>query len=242
MTMCVCITTLNEESSIEYLVTYFRVRGHKVFIFDDNSRDNTVEIAIKAGAKVIANKSKVRSGIAQGMLIAWTQALNDDPQCTHILQIDAGRSHSPGDHALMIGAALNLGADIVVGSRFMAGSYYDSLYGSRFRPWLSRLASLMCNIVQSGAWYTDWTSGYRVFSRAAVEYLRKRTYIAKMHGWQIEVLAYAGEAGFKVVEQPIHYHAGRTSFNRKVAAEAFRVWLHIMHNVGWVGSQLYEEQ
>jgi hypothetical protein len=49
-------------------------------------------------------------------------------------------------------------------------------------------------------------------------------YHTTMHSWQIEVLAAAARAGLRVSEVPIVYRAGRSSFNRRVAGDAFGVW------------------
>ena len=100
----------------------------------------------------------------------------------------------------------------------------------------------MMNFAQMGAHYTDWTSGYRYFSAEALRRLLKKRYHTEMHTWQIEVLAHAGEMGLKIVEVPIHYTAGRSSFNRKIAYEAILTWLHVMHHIGWVGSRLSDEE
>ena len=71
---------------------------------------------------------------------------------------------------------------------------------------------------------TDWTSGYRVYSAKAAEYLLGCQYRAKMHGWQVEVLFNAIRGGLSISEAPITYTAGRSSFNRSVAGEALGVW------------------
>jgi hypothetical protein len=52
-----------------------------------------------------------------------------------------------------------------------------------------------------------------------------------MHGWQIEVLAHAGHLGLEIAEVPISYRAGRSAFNRKIANEAFLVWMDIFFRI-----------
>jgi hypothetical protein len=51
------------------------------------------------------------------------------------------------------------------------------------------------------------------------------------HEWQIEVLAYAGELGLKIVECPITYTAGRSSLNHRTLYRASRMWLHVFSHV-----------
>lgn len=243
MSTAVCITTFNEAPTIGKLVRSFRQFDYRVIVVDDGSMDYTMQLALDAGADVAQTHGNY--GIAKSLLLAWRMAL-DDPTCDTIIQIDAGGSHMPYEHTLLLDAR-RAGADVVIGSRFLRGSKYikptDSVTGKRigtFRPFLSRVAASMCNFAQSGSHIHDWTSGYRVFSRRAAKYLLTKNYYAKMHGWQIEVLAHAQAKGFTVKEVPICYVAGRSSFNRHVAHEAFLTWLHVLNHVGWVGSDLDE--
>lgn len=88
---------------------------------------------------------------------------------------------------------------------------------------------MACNALQ-GSHVHDWTSGYRLFTADALSRLLQYKYWQKMHAWQIAVLARAHALGLTVVEVPITYRAGRSSFNRKVALEAVNTWLDIMHH------------
>jgi hypothetical protein len=91
---------------------------------------------------------------------------------------------------------------------------------------LSRIASAMCNR-KTGLGFTDWTSGYRTYTKEALSILLDQAYDAEMHGWQIEVLYHAWKSGLSISEVPITYRAGRSSFNLGVALEAFRVWRNL---------------
>lgn len=234
----VCITTYNEEQSIGPLIQAFLSRGpsdYKIFVVDDRSDDLTVPNAMIAGATIASTMSK-RKGIGPCMLACWQLALNAG--CDTVIQIDAGGSHFPYDSIAMLSKLES--ADMVIGSRFLQPHSY--IGGTKRRRFLSKAATAMLNRVQYGARWTDWTSGYRVFSRKAIELLITKPYFATMHGWQIQVLAYAGEMGLRIVESPIIYRAGRSSFNKKVAWEAFRVWTDIAHHVGPIGSRIYGKE
>jgi glycosyltransferase involved in cell wall biosynthesis len=239
-----CITTFNEEETIGDLVRELREYGHDVYVVDDGSTDFTVNEAELAGADV--TNTGGRWGIAQSLMLAWKIALHNPAQYDAIIQIDAGGSHFPYDHLEMV-KAHEEGAQMMIGSRFIHLSHYAYQRNpvtfrrkNTLRPWLSRLAATMCNFAQDGSYISDWTSGYRLFSRKCALYLLTKRYEARMHGWQIEILAYAQARGFKVVETPIYYQAGRSSFNWRVANEAFKAWLHVANHVGWVGSNLDE--
>lgn len=219
------VTTLNEIDSIGPLVLALREQGLVVVVVDDGSSDGTPEAAREAGAVVLEQVG--RMGIGPCLVRGWQYALGHGAD--RLVQLDAGGSHDPGQ-ALRLLSRVDLGADVVIGTRFCPGAEYVG--GPWWRPVASAAAAMACRWVQSGAWYSDWTSGYRAFSRTALEDLVGRRYFAKMHGWQIEVLALAGELGLRVAEVPISYQAGRSSFNARVANEAINVWLQILHHRG----------
>jgi glycosyltransferase involved in cell wall biosynthesis len=57
---CVVIPTFNEQDSIYDLVSYFTFNSLYVIVVDDNSTDETRELATYAGAYVIHNKRAQR--------------------------------------------------------------------------------------------------------------------------------------------------------------------------------------
>jgi len=211
-----CITTHNEGPTIGKLVRELRVSFEKVIVVDAASWDTTRSEASRAGADVLFTESKLPIGPA--LLIAWERALRYTPSA--ILQIDAGGSHLAEDAPRLLAQLKH--ADVVLGSRFMAGAEY--IGGQARRRIGSRVATMMCNGAQLGPHFTDWTSGYRAFTPQALRVLSQYEYRAKMHGWQIEVLAHAITSGLLITEVPIRYIAGRSSFNFRVAIEAYRVW------------------
>lgn len=225
------ITTRNEAGTIRALVSELRANGFApVVVVDDQSDDHTLDFAFDAGAKTLSNLS--RYGIGLSLMRGWHWAILAN--CDYIVQIDAGGSHDPNEAMDLVELARATGAGVVIGSRFCKGARYT---GNPKRALMSRLAAFMCNLAQHGAHYSDWTSGYRVFSRRALETLLPIQYRGRMHEWQIEVLARAGEAGLRIVEAPITYSAGRSSFNRKVAWAAFQMWGHVFNHIGAVKAQ-----
>ncbi len=211
------ITTYNEAGTIGALLDTLTWRVDAVHLVDGGSTDETASIAAEHGAKVIAMGT--RTPIAECLRMGWKTAL--DAGADRIVQIDAGGSH----RAYNLPHLQLSDADVVIGSRFVTGSRY---IGNPRRRLMSWLAGIACNLAVPGGCWNDWTSGYRVFSREAAEYLVKQDYTAQMHGFQIQVLAHAARAGFLIEERPITYIAGRSSFNTKVAREALGVWWRLM--------------
>jgi dolichol-phosphate mannosyltransferase len=210
------VSTLNEHTSIAYLVTGLRKSGLQVVVVDAASSDDTVRKARDAGAEVIALKS--RPGLGRNLTIGWSAAL--DMGAKTIVQMDAGWSHMIVD-ALSVAAQTAL-SDVVVGSRFCLGGKY---FGDPKRKTISQAATAACNLRFRGQRHTDWTSGLRAFRAPAAWKLAKVPYSAKMHDWQIEVLLVAHHLELSITDCPIVYHGGRSSFSPSVAKEAFKLWL-----------------
>lgn len=167
-------------------------------------------------AVVVADESDgpcYGGGIGPSLRWAWREALSLGAD--RVVQIDAGGSHDPAQ----IGSLTAVDADVVVGSRFCPGASYR---GRRWRAVASRVYAFDQNI-GSATRIHDWTSGFRVFTRDALEVLAYLDYTAKMHGWQAEVLHRAVDAGLTIVEAPIDYQAGATSLRWSHVREALAV-------------------
>lgn len=203
------ITTKNEASSILSVIGRLEPYADHVIVVDEESTDRTRELALDAGAEV----HRWYGGIGPCLIEGWKWARQYRP--ANVIQIDAGGSHDPEDLDLLLAS----NADVVVGSRFVQGGVHT---GPLWRRWGSQLyGAFWAN--NHGCAIRDWTSGYRVFSLDAINYLADCPYTATMHGWQAEVLSYAYRAGFDIEEVPIRYHAGRSSVSWKVIREAWKV-------------------
>lgn len=221
---CVVIPTLNEENNIGDLVDFFVFNEVEVIVVDDNSSDNTSQIALEYGATLIQNEE--RKGLAKSLWQGFNLALNFE--FDYIATVDAGNSHDPNQLFSMLKLMNN--NDLVIGSRFLPFSTYDNTLGKIYRPYASQLAAKLCNLAQHRSNFTDWTSGFRVYRSELLVSLKRFTYNSKMHPIQIELLGRANQLGATITEYPISYVAGKTSFNREVANEAFSIWLQLLNH------------
>lgn len=221
---CVIIPTLNEQESIFDLVSFFVSNKFFVIVIDDNSSDETRQLATYAGAYVIHNQA--RKGLAKSLWQGFSLALEHDAE--YIATVDAGKSHNPKDLLEML--KLMPDNDLVIGSRFLKNSFYDNTKGKFLRPYASKFAALLCNLAQHGTGYSDWSSGYRIYRANLIQALKKFIYNSTMHPVQIELLGRATSLGAKISEYPITYIACKTSFNKKTISEAFKIWLQIINH------------
>jgi dolichol-phosphate mannosyltransferase len=129
--------------------------------------------------------------------------------------MDADLSHQPEELERLLAVAD--GADMVVGSRYLPGARIDG-WSWRRKVW-SRLSNRMIRTVH-GVPMTDFTNGYRLYSRRAVEHLagrrlRETGYIS-LSEW-----AYAlDRAGMTIREVPTTFINRRLGTSNMSASEA----------------------
>lgn len=187
----VFIPCLNEEMTIGQVVEDFlrELPNASVFVVDNDSTDESISRAEKAGATVIVEK---RHG--KGYVVQTIFKIAD----VEILIIVDGDNTYPAEriHALVDPVAQNE-ADMVVGSRMMAGRT------SAFNP-LNRLGNLLYRIVINsifGTRLTDILSGYRCFSRRMIK--RLPIFVT---GFEVEaeLTIKSLERGYRIVEVPVN--------------------------------------
>jgi glycosyltransferase involved in cell wall biosynthesis len=158
----VVIPTLNEEKNIEDVLFNLKNQGYSnVLVIDGMSKDKTTKIATRNGAKVILQNGKgkgsaIRQGLNNGCLDADVVVMMDADG-----SMDAKEIHRYAE-------ALNYGADVVKGSRFLKGGYsYDM---SLMRRIGNMLMVAVVNLLWS-AKYTDLCYGFAAFNKRAIEKL-----------------------------------------------------------------------
>lgn len=211
------ITAKNEAETIGKLVFQLRELGLEICVIDDGSNDDTGKIAKLFDAHVIRHETS--KGIGKSLVEAWQYAIEQGWE--HTVQIDAGGSHYPIEYS----HAFGIPSDIWIGSRF---TYQSKYIGRSWRAVASKFVASILN------WTThqdisDWTSGYRVFSRKALIALVDVHYLTNMHTWQIEVLGEAIKKKLAISEFPITYRAGNSSLKLSTIHDLIKVYLWIFN-------------
>lgn len=216
--MIAAVVPTRDELDLEGFVESVGRRVDRVLVVDDS--------ATEAGREAAYGEWDTLDGVGSlgGSVLAglgwWLDPVwNMD----RVVTIDAGWSHTPAQ----IRSLLDVDADVVIGSRFVAGGEHR---GPWWRQWGSRLFGTAC-FLRTGNGVKDWTSGFRAYSRRAVEHLARTPIRAQRHGFQAEVLASCINAGLKVKEVPIVYAVmPGSSLNRAAVREAAGVW----RRLSWV--------
>jgi dolichol-phosphate mannosyltransferase len=195
----------------------FRFKSVTFFaVLDRASRDGTLELLRESeprlpGLRVVwapENRS-----VVDAYLRGYREAL--DAGCDWILEIDAGYSHQPSDIPRFF-EKMSEGYDCVFGNRFGAGGRITE--SSFKRRLISRGGTLLSNFLL-GTRLNDMTSGFELFTAAALREILGKGIHSRGHFFQTEIKAHAH--ALRIAEVPIHYRAASQSVNNKVLKDAF---------------------
>ncbi len=124
MRATVCLPTYDERANLEPMLRALAVvlrEDDRVLVIDDNSPDGTGELA-DALAEELAFVSVLhrarKEGLGPAYLAGFRRALADGAEL--VLEMDCDFSHDPADVPRLIAAAED-GADLAIGSRYVAG-------------------------------------------------------------------------------------------------------------------------
>ncbi|HEX6603324.1 MAG TPA: glycosyltransferase family 2 protein [Sphingomicrobium sp.] len=152
--IAVLLPCYNEEAAIAATVAGFRAAlpGAAIYVYDNNSRDRTREIAAEAGAIVRTERQQGKGHVVRRMFA--------DVEADVYVMADGDLTYDPKSAPAMVDLLLAEQLDMVVGTRrHEAKDAYRGghVLGNRvFTGLLSRLF---------GRSFNDIFSGYRVFSR-----------------------------------------------------------------------------
>lgn len=190
------IPAYNEERFIGSVVLNAKKHADTVIVVDDGSQDATAELAEEAGAVVVQQVPNQGKGAA--LRAGFQRAMAFRPDV--VITLDADGQHVAGEMLTVAGPILDGEADIVVGSRYLNG---DSKV-PQHRILGHHLFNFMTN-QSSGVHVTDSQSGFRAFSRQALQAISFQS-----NGFSVEseMQFIAEENQLRMVEAPItiHYH------------------------------------
>ena len=227
MSLLIVTPTYNESENLPvFLEQVFAVvpQAH-VLVVDDNSPDGTGELAEAMAAsdeRIHVMHRPGKLGIGSAYLDAFRWALARDYEV--VFEMDTDLSHDPRYLPDFL-AALERGADIVIGSRNVKGGGVQGWGPGRHI--LSKGGSLYSRLILSLK-VRDLTSGYKAFRRSVLVSLDLAQVRSEGYSFQIELTYRALQQGFKVEEIPILFvdrRAGKSKMSRAIFFEAIlRVW------------------
>ena len=219
--------TYNEAENLPVLAAAVRqaLPDADLLIVDDASPDGTGRIADELAQRdkhVHVMHRSGKFGLGTAYLQAFQRGLAEGYE--RFFEMDADLSH---DVRFLpdFERALDDGFDVVVGSRNIPGGGIEG-WGVG-RHFVSKGGSLYARTIL-GLPIRDLTSGYKAFSRRALEAIDLEVVQSNGYSFQIEMTYRAVRKGMRVKEVPIVFvdrRAGRSKMSRKIFLEAVSmVW------------------
>ena len=158
MNVAVLVPCYNEEAAIAKVVTDFRAAlpGATIYVYDNNSRDQTIARAAQAGAVVRSEKRQGKGNVVRRMFA--------DVEADVYVLVDGDDTYDAAAAGDMVARLVSEGIDLLTARRIhtQAAAYRPGhVFGNKL---LTGLTAMLFNVNMP-----DMLSGYRVFSRRFVK-------------------------------------------------------------------------
>lgn len=191
--IAILIPCYNESKTIEKVVKDYKkaLPDADIYVYDNNSKDHTDEIASKAGAIV---RYEYRQG--KGNVIR-TMFRDIDADC--YLMIDGDDTYPAENAKEMCDLVLSGKADMVIGDRL--SSTYFTENKRPFHNFGNRIVRLLINKLFNNN-IKDIMTGYRAFS---YDFVKGFPVLSKGFEIETEMTIHAVDKNYKLVEIPVTY-------------------------------------
>jgi glycosyltransferase involved in cell wall biosynthesis len=191
--IAVLVPCYNEALTIEAIIGDFKqyIPHATVYVFDNNSTDQTVALARAAGAVVREVPQQGKGNVIRRMFA--------DIEADLYLMVDGDGTYDASAAPALAGLLVRDGLDMVVGTR-VSTEQEAYRFGHRF----GNVMLTSCVAAVFGRSFTDMLSGYRVFSRRYV-----KSFAAHSAGFETEteLTVHALELRMPVAEVATEYKA-----------------------------------
>lgn len=214
--IAVVIPCHNEAAAIATVIADFRAAlpGADIVVFDNNSTDTTAEVALAAGARVIAVGLLGKGNVVRRMFA--------DVEADVYVMVDGDATYDASASPGLIKILRNRGLDMVVGAR-ISKEALAYRFGHRF----GNVLLTRCAAAIFGRSFQDLLSGYRVFSRRYA-----KSFPAHSHGFEIEteLAVHALSMRMPVAEVPTDYRSRPEGSHSKLNTyrDGFRIFITIL--------------
>lgn len=217
----IVVPTYNERENVAALIPRLLnvAPTADVLLIDDNSPDQTAReaeqlFAVHPRFSVLRRTSD--RGYGRSLLDGYRAAV--DRGYTRLVQLDADFSHDPVIIPQLVDGTAR--ADVVIGSRYCPGGGIAN-WPLR-RRLLSRFANQYVRAI-TGLTVHDSTSGFRCYTRAALQVLLEMPTAAEGYAFLVETTFRAQRAGLRVAEVPITFvdrREGQSKMSRQIILES----------------------
>jgi dolichol-phosphate mannosyltransferase len=202
--IAVIIPAYNEEKNLRILLKDIGkyLAGVLIVVVDDSSSEEAIQVSGMLrrnfpNAILISRGQKLGRGSA--VIRGLTEALKHK-EIQYCFEMDADLAHSPAEFGRFLAVRYDVG--LVIGSRYLKQSHI--VKWPRHRLIQSRIINTFLNI-WLGLQLTDYTNGFRLYSRKAAEFLIG-TYLRETGFIALSEIAYKLKRnGFRITEVPITF-------------------------------------
>ena len=217
------LPTSNEAENIDDVLRKVRavVPEADVLVVDDGSPDGTADLADALGTElgqieVMRRTEKNGLGAAYRAGFAWGL----DRGYEAMVEMDSDLSHDPAALPSLL-TALDLAADLVIGSRYVPGGTIPewSWHRRALSRWGNRYAAGLLGLAVN-----DATAGFRAYRASMLRSIDLDSVVAEGYGFQIEMTYQVVSAGGRIVEVPIAFTdrvRGTSKMSSRIVFEAF---------------------
>ena len=223
MEKIVIIPTYNEKENIANILSaiFSLNQGFHVLVIDDGSPDGTAEIVKKLFAtypsQLYLEQRSGKLGLGTAYIHGFKWCLNKGYE--FIFEMDADFSHNPNDLIRLYNACKIGGADVSVGSRYVAGGKIENWPLDRHL--YSRGGALYTKLI---TWMPvqDPTAGFVCYRKKVLETINLDAIRFVGYAFQIEMKFAAWKLGFAIKEVPIVFidrQAGASKMTKGIIKE-----------------------
>ena len=218
----VVIPTYNEAGNIVPMVAAVldAVPGAHVIVVDDSSPDGTGDLVAGVAAEDPRVSLLVRaqkSGLGAAYRDGFREAL--ERGASAVVEVDADFSHDPVVIPELL-LALDAGAGLAIGSRYVAGGASPGLSSARLA--ISRGGNAYARFTL-GLPVHDATAGFRAYRSEVLASIPLAEVRADGYGFQVEMAYRVHRLGLPIAEVPIVFRnrrAGSSKMSKRIVVEA----------------------
>ncbi len=217
----VVIPALNEKENLSKLIPTLQNESvSSIYVINDLSTDGTEEL-IKKYPDVHFLLRSGRLGLISAEIDGMRLTDSD-----YVVVMDADLSHRPEDVPGMIKHAMRTSSDLVIGSRYMERGITNDEF---IRQIISKIANMLFRISFDIELH-DCTSGFRVYSRKACNFIGKQIDIENGYVGQVDIVSRLKHEGFKITEYPVVFVKRTKGKSKLKMREIVNFFLFVIYN------------
>ena len=237
MKIVIIIPTYNEKANIRKMIPLLeeqifpKLKTHSmhILVVDDTSPDGTAD-EVKKLMKDFKNV-ELLSGEKNGLGHAYIRGMKHAMAAMRadaVMEFDADFQHDPHDIPRLV-AAMDKGADYVIGSRYIDGGSIPKEWGLD-RKFLSVFGNLFTRVVWGNFNIHDMTSGFKLAKTSVLKKIDLDNLLSNNFAYKMQILHDVVKTEAKVVEVPIKFlerEVGSSKISQKDQFESFYVVLRL---------------